>query len=364
MSKVGLLTIHDTLNFGSLFQTYGLYKAIEELGFDITLIDYKNDAIAEREKTYRLNEVHTVKELYKAIFHHHFLEEKHKNFWKFISENMKVSDAYNSKNIDGTNDIFDTFIVGSDIVWGMEITGYDMNYMLEFAGGDKKKLSFSSSVGTRWPEKYDEKVKLLLSRFDRICVREQLAQKWINELLPEKQVIETCDPTMLWSKETLWGQFNKPDLVSKKDYVLIYLKTDDNRTVTDAIEYGKKHGLPVYNINYFHSVPGVRNIRPTSVDQWISWFANAKIIFTASYHGIMFSLYFEKQFFWYSRANSARTESLSRELYIQNREGNKENIEKDIKIDYRKTNKAIELKRQFSWDVLKSILCQNGAEHE
>ena len=356
MRKIGLLTIHDTLNFGSLFQTYGLYRAIEALGYKITLIDYKNTAIAEREKTYRLSEVHTIKELYKAIFHHGFLEAKHVHFWEFINGNMDVTIPFSASTIKKANDLFDTFVVGSDIVWGMEITGYDLNYMLEFADDDKKKVSFSSSVGTRWPEEYNDKVKSLLARFDEICVREQLAQKWINELLPEKKIAETCDPTMLWDKETLWGQFNNQSLVPQRKYVLIYLKTDDNRTVTDAIAYGRRYGLPVYNINYFHSVPGVKNIRPSDVYQWISWFANAEVIFTASYHGIMFSLYFEKQFFWYSRANSARTESLSRELFIQNREGNEENIEKDIPIDYGRTNNAINTKRNYSWELLKQIL--------
>jgi hypothetical protein len=356
VNRIGLITIHDTLNFGSLLQTYGLYKAIESIGKDITLIDYKNKAIAEREKTYRLSEVRNVKELYKAVFHHHFLEEKHYNFWDFINSNMTVSQPYTNKNIEKANSQFDTFIVGSDIVWGMQITGSDFNYMLEFVSDSKKKISFSSSVGTRWSKEYDEKVRGLLSRFDTLCVREQLAQKWINELLPEKTVIETCDPTMLWSRETLWGQYNKPDLVAQSRYVLIYLKTDDNRTVTDAITYGKRHALPVYNINYNHSVPGVQNIRPTTVNQWISWFANAEVIFTASYHGILFSLYFEKPFFWYSRANSARTESLSRELGIQNREGNEINLNAELDMDYMKINKAIDDKRSKSWEQLRLSL--------
>ena len=159
MNRIGLVTIHDTLNFGSLLQTYGLYKAIESLGKDITLVDYKNNAIAEREKTYRLSEVRGLKELYKAVFHHHFLEEKHINFWNFIRSNMKVSQPYTYKNIEKANGQFDTFVVGSDIVWGMQITGSDFNYMLEFASDSKKKISFSSSVGTRWPKDYDEKVK-------------------------------------------------------------------------------------------------------------------------------------------------------------------------------------------------------------
>ena len=145
-------------------------------------------------------------------------------------------------------------------------------------------------------------------------------------------------------------------MTPKQKYILVYLKTDDNRTIIDAIEYGKKHNLPVYNINYNHAVPGVKNIRPTSVNQWVSWFANAEIIFTASYHGIMFSLYFEKPFFWYSRANSARTESLSKELGIQNREGNPKNIQEDNIMDYDCINKAIEEKREYSWRRLKLSL--------
>ena len=47
--RVGLLTIHDTHNYGSLLQTIGLYKALLNLGVDVTIIDYKCKAITERE---------------------------------------------------------------------------------------------------------------------------------------------------------------------------------------------------------------------------------------------------------------------------------------------------------------------------
>ena len=52
MKKIGLITIHDTFNYGSLLQTYALYKAIESLGVEIELIDYKCKAIMDRETTY------------------------------------------------------------------------------------------------------------------------------------------------------------------------------------------------------------------------------------------------------------------------------------------------------------------------
>lgn len=47
--KIGLLTFHDTTNFGSLLQTFGLYKKILDLGYDIEVVDYQCKSIMKRE---------------------------------------------------------------------------------------------------------------------------------------------------------------------------------------------------------------------------------------------------------------------------------------------------------------------------
>ena len=49
--KIGLLTMHDTINYGSLLQTFATYAAIEKLGYEVEVIDYKCKAIYERETT-------------------------------------------------------------------------------------------------------------------------------------------------------------------------------------------------------------------------------------------------------------------------------------------------------------------------
>lgn len=355
MEKIALLTIHDTLNFGSLLQTYGLYSALQRLGSDVTLLDYKNEAIAKRESTYRLADSRTIKELYKAIFHHGFLEKKHRSFWKFIRDNMKVSQPYDGGNIGEANKDYNAFIIGSDIVWGMEITGYDLNYMLKFAADDKRKYAFSSSVGTRWPAAMDGEIGALLNRFDQITVREQMAAEWVKEVAPFVQVCETCDPTMLWDR-SFWGRFVKKELAPNKPYILTYLTTDDKKTVKDSVSYGKTHHMPVYYINYGHALPGVKNVRPATVEEWISLFANTHTVFTASYHGILFALYFERPLFWQSRANPARTQSLSAELGIADREGTKENYDEDKGMDYGHIGCLIRQKRETSWEVLKGML--------
>ena len=57
MANYGLITIHDTLNYGSLLQAFSLYKAVETLEADVEILDYQCKAIADRETTYTLREI-------------------------------------------------------------------------------------------------------------------------------------------------------------------------------------------------------------------------------------------------------------------------------------------------------------------
>lgn len=58
IKKVGLLTYHHTTNFGSLLQTFALYKTITEIGYPCEIIDYRNEAVEQRE---------FIKKLYNAV---------------------------------------------------------------------------------------------------------------------------------------------------------------------------------------------------------------------------------------------------------------------------------------------------------
>src|SRR5699024_6466461 len=153
-------------NFGSQLQTYGLYKAVESLGCNVKLIDYKCDAIAARESTLPLREAKNIKDVVTSLILNGNLEKRKENFHQFMVSHMSISQEYNKGTIADANDNIDTFLVGSDIVWGLNITGSDFNYMLEFADDEKKKVSFSSSVGTKWSTEDEWKVQECLSRFD------------------------------------------------------------------------------------------------------------------------------------------------------------------------------------------------------
>lgn len=351
MGKIGLLTIHDTLNYGSLLQTYSLYKAIESMGKDIELIDYKCKAIVERETTYSLKECRSIKDIIKSFMWHGAMQSKYDNFWNFMKKNMKLTKSYTRDSIKKANDDFDAFVVGSDIVWGTNITGKDWTYFLDFANDNKKKIAFSSSVGTKWEHSEDEKIKTYLERFDAISVREELAQQWLQEIGIDAQV--TCDPTMLWDKE-FWNRMVKKTQ-NEEPYVFVYMWTKDMRTLNHAKEYAKAHGLKVKCQQFYNPIKGVENVKPLSLEEWISLVANAQTVFTASYHGLLYSLYFHKDVYYYNRENKSRMESLGRELNISHREIPGEFSEK-AEIDYNYVDKKLEEKRNYSLTLLKERL--------
>ena len=43
--RVGILTFHDALNYGAVLQCYALQNTLMNLGYEVEVIDYKNDFI-------------------------------------------------------------------------------------------------------------------------------------------------------------------------------------------------------------------------------------------------------------------------------------------------------------------------------
>ena len=46
--KTGIITFHDTTNYGANLQAYSLFKAIKSLGYDCEIINYQCENIIRR----------------------------------------------------------------------------------------------------------------------------------------------------------------------------------------------------------------------------------------------------------------------------------------------------------------------------
>lgn len=353
MNKIGLLTYHHTTNFGSLLQTYALYDTVVRWGFDCEVIDYRNEAVEKREFLKPFYQCKDIRELKNHILYSRFRKKKANTFAKFIEERMQVSSQrYDRTNIEFANNYYNCFLVGSDLVWDFSINGNDTTYMLDFTRGQCRKIAFASSVGAMWGEDDQIVVKRLLSEFDCIGVREHTIQERLKATVNEK-IDFVCDPTMLLTGNQ-WKSMAAPRCI-QEEYVLCYMSDEKLEIYRDAVAYGKKHNLPVYLISYNWVPEDMKPVRPNSIEEFLSLVANANTIFSASYHGMLFSLYFNKNFYYYNRGWKERMKSIAEYLNLTEREH--WSPEKDeIMIDYNFVNQKIDDFREKSLHILQRYL--------
>ena len=263
---------------------------------------------------------------------------------------MSLSEKlYTKHNIDDANSVYDTFLIGSDLVWDFSINNHDTAYLLDFATNGKKKIAYASSTGSVWSEK-DEGTELL-NRFNSIGVREKEIADTLTEWLGKK-VDFVCDPTMLIDSYQ-WKKLACKPLI-KKPYVICYMFDEKKQIYKDAVAYGKKHNLPVYVISFSKAPEGIKKISPSSIGEFLSLILNADTVFSASYHGMLFAMYFNKNFYYYNRGWKSRMKSIARLTNLENREHY--TGENEEPINYAYVNEQLKKFRQDSIEKLKNYL--------
>lgn len=290
--KAGIITFHDTLNYGASLQCYALQKKLNSMGVDTDVIDYKCSWFNKRYSPFYIENksfsklAYMIAALPMNIAKQKKKREFHKNF-------LRLSTPYDRTTINNANDVYDLFVTGSDQVWNWKLTDFDTTFFLDFVNKDKKKYSYAASFGFHAidDDKKDKYIELL-SGYSAISVREQRAVELVNETVGEKADL-VCDPVFLLKKEDWALIAGKVDV---KDYILLYSIND-----TDAYKYalklsektGKKLvylGAPIKRVGNF--IPK-RNVGPID---FLGYFMNADYIVTDSFHGTAFSILFEKQF--------------------------------------------------------------------
>lgn len=336
-----------------MLQTYGLYRAVTDLGYECEIIDYRNEAVERREFIKPIYMCRSIRELKGHVLYSGFKKVKARKMSDFRSSEMKTSDVvYTKDTFSELEKRYDSILVGSDLVWDFSINNFDYSYMLDGVGDSIKKIAYASSIGSAWDGSEADKVGKLLSRFDYIGVRE----KGIQELLSSRYGIPAdfvCDPTMLMPS-SFWGRMAGSKMIDG-NYVLCYMNYNGETMFKDAANYGKKHKLPVYMISYDWVPDYMRPIRPKTIGEFLSLVKNAYAVFTASYHGMLFSLYFNKNFYYYNRGWKERMNSLAEYLDISDREHWVDG--KEYKgLDYSLIRSKLEIFRDNSMRLLKSYL--------
>lgn len=344
--RIALLTIWQVGNYGAEMQTYATVKALQALGHEVVVIDY------------RLNEPCGFRGYIKSVLLSitpAILKFKH--FWW---SNIPSTKHYRtSEELHSNLPLADLYLVGSDQVWNPSITKDKyMDFFLGFLPDGVRRISYASSIGvSEWTfgKNITGQIAEQLCKFERVSCREEDGVRLLSKVFGIKAV-NVLDPTMLFS--------GYPELIGKislKETFVYYPLFEDKYMENFCREIAQMLNLKYINNNYrTYWLKGHTWNRP-SVKEWIRNFAEAKFIVTQSFHGTVFSIIHHKQFFTiYNGPKVSRIENLLKILGISNRlfpniESAREARPWEIHIDYMEVDKRLNKLREFSWNFLRNL---------
>lgn len=276
--------------------------------------------------------------------------------------------VYDPQSINECIDAYDTFITGSDQVWNFK--WYNSAYFLDFVSSDKKKVAYAASFSMNSLDQEQSKiVQNSLKDFKAISVREKSAVDLIDDLT-DQQVELVLDPTLLLERED-WEEVCNERLINE-DYIFSYFLGENPISKKIAEQFAKQKRLKLVTIPYAAGAFNLSDknfgdiqIGGASPQDFLSLIRHASYVFTDSFHAVVFSFVFKRQFFVFNRdkkgSMNTRIKSITELFDIKERfcERDKESIKyvnglEDI--DYSASFDKFEKYRKTSYEFLKTAL--------
>ncbi|EMI4265521.1 polysaccharide pyruvyl transferase family protein [Vibrio vulnificus] len=360
--KIAILTQPLHHNYGGLLQAFALQQFLKDKGFIVSTVDVQ----------YRKPRLFGIKGILMNLYNKFILKSKvdrvfplsrkarrklNVNVDKFISDNINLTDRFYGveelKKLD-VND-FDVFIVGSDQVWRPSYSPGIGAYFFNFLPDNKKRISYAASFGV---DNADEFLGLnkhyfscLLSKFSGVSVRE-IAGVEICKNTFNTKAEWVLDPTMILDVSHYLKLIESVSLQPLVNRLMVYVLDTSSQKNQFIYQLAKNTRLDPYFISLDD-----KNIYPM-VQEWLNGFKSADFVVTDSFHGMVFSIIFKKDFLVLGNKarGMERFESLLAELGLLDRliydidENVKGKIEKSI--DYEQVSKILSQRVEFSQEFL------------
>lgn len=318
--KIGILTQRLFTNYGGLMQSLALQTVLENMGHNVMIFDREYNDIEMFSYWIRLKR--RLRKLCRDSYNLLCKKEKLSLNKRYIANEKYIrqnTDAFIAKYHHSSPKIYtktdlkhsieewhvDAIVVGSDQVWRPIYSPMISNYFLDFTEGwSIKRISYAASFGVdewEYTKKDTHVCSLLAKKFDAISVREnsgiQLCKKYLGV-----DAIQTLDPTLLLDKDFYIDIVNKEKEPTINGGLFCYILDNDcsKKSIINALSRKMR-------LNAFYCMPKSllqeTNMtmqeedcvypRPT---QWLRSFMDANMVITDSYHGLVFSLIFNKPF--------------------------------------------------------------------
>lgn len=314
--KVAIVNRTNLKNYGSVLQVWALCRTVNKLGYNSCVVWQRGNL--SRNFDIRPNKI--IQSFLKLLLHPSLFlafirtirEVKSKKidigkvekFENFVSQNFNQF-LYSQEDLVkiARTDTYYKFICGSDQVWCSTTLYPDPTMYLRFAP-ESKRIAYAPSIGRDYIPSYNRKImKSYINDIPFISIREDDGKRLIKELTDRIAPV-VADPTLLIS-DAEWDTL-KIEIATPKKYILCYFLDSPSDDVMKGIRQSAsqiKCDLVVLG-EFDTPIPNVVNIhRPTAgPGEFIYLISNAYMVITDSYHGMLFSIIYKKNFWAVERA--------------------------------------------------------------
>ena len=371
--KVGILTLPLTDNYGGIMQCVALYRYLQSNGHEVTLINkdfYQETAVWKKIANYILIKLpfHDFKNVKSNYIKHKEKIERSKVHKSFITNEIysiseKVRTYDEIKGLARSHK-FDAVIVGSDQVWRrfyIQTDRYYQNYFLDFLNDEEcLKISYAPSFGKNgWEGKNDvSEISKLLMNFDAVSVRESSGLHTCEQTFGLENIQHVLDPTLLMNENFYKSILNNYDVSSINSKGLVSYVLDEAKAKEEII----KNLESKLNLKDKLHLKGFgKESKYYSIPEWIFAISESKFVVTDSFHGMVFSIIFKKDFIVIGNADRGleRFVSLLSILGLEDRlVGHSSDLEyrNIVPIDYVEVEKVLQRYKTKSIQFLEKAL--------
>ncbi len=321
--KIGILTFHRSHNYGAVLQAYAskTYLNSKNIG-TVRLIDYEP---YRRKFMYAIFSVEVLKSLTFRQKINYIIRHNPIWMWRKKCRRKAFSTFYENYlcPLWNKNEKLDVIVYGSDQIWNVDsntdFSTFDACYYGDSTLSAKRKITYSASMGKiQTNEEFDEFVRCNMPNFNSLSVREKDLEEYIKRVIPNINIRTTVDPVFLLSKSK-WEELI-PQTLPHKKYILVYNLNSIKEIELLARKIKNETGYEIKRLTIDVSTFNFRNDLDTASPLDFLWLIkNAEYIITSSFHGVAFSIIFQKSLYASLPGRGLRIKSLLKTAGLESR---------------------------------------------
>lgn len=348
--KIGIVTFPRAINYGTSLQAVALRKVLIQGGNEVAFCEHACKCMDASNALFDIKQVTDMKYTVAHLCNLPTAWKRKRAFQDFWKRWFQFSAQ--------PLDTFDAVVTGSDQVWNYHLTDSDMFYYLDFKKSHAKKVAYAASFGLSGiPQEQYSTLRPLLEDFDYLSVREETATEIVRDICSKDIACTVLDPTLLLNKAQ-WAEMS--DLsIQDKGYIFVYTVFNSDTLWDFAQQLSKKTGLPIKTVGYsrFHRHDAQYSLTAGPA-QWLSHMLGADYVVTNSFHGMAFSVNFQKNFYYELPPSSSgvgsRLADMAKKYGLQERGIGK--AAPEASIDWEHVALALEEDRRSSMAFVQSFI--------